>query len=64
MVKYVTVFLAGMAAMATLHNHTQAQEAPKPTKTETVFIEYQTDVCYSDDIGLKRLTLKDIERIL
>lgn len=31
---------------------------------DMVFIEYEVDSCFADDIGLKKLTIEDVEDML
>ena len=40
------------------------EEQPPPQPVEYQFIEYTVDSCYSDDIGLKKLTIEDIEDLI
>ena len=40
------------------------KEPPPPQPVEYQFIEYTVDSCYSDDIGLKKLTIEDIEDLI
>lgn len=49
------ILIAAILALNT--NHTQAEQ-------DMVFIEYQTDICAADDMGLKRLTYEDVYKLL
>lgn len=54
-------FLLGAALVGAI---IAVNHAPPPQPVEYQFIEYTVDSCYSDDIGLKKLTINDVKDLI
>ena len=57
--KPLLAFILGCALTYALTHEPRAVAQEKP-----LLIEYRVDVCAADDIGVKRLTVKDVKEIL